>query len=92
MDARIYQKPKSATQSGRARVGQWVLEFEPAERKRHDPVTGWIGSGDTRRQVRLSFPSLEAAIDYAKREGIAYSIHKGSERKLKLQSYADNFR
>ena len=63
--ARIYQRPKNAMQSGRAQTDRWVLEFEPAEAKRPDPLTGWAGSGDTREQVRLSFPTAEAAQAYA---------------------------
>jgi hypothetical protein len=79
-------------QSGRGRAGHWVLEFESADRQRHDPTTGWIGSGDTQQQVKLSFPTLEAAEAYAQREGIAYDIRRGSQRVLKLQAYADNFK
>ena len=60
--ARIFQRPKNAMQSGKARTHTWALEFEPAEPKQPDPLTGWAGSGDTREQVRLSFPSAEAAI------------------------------
>jgi hypothetical protein len=89
--ARIYQQIKNAMQSGRARTGSWVLEYEPAEPKRPDPLTGWAGSGDTRGQIRLTFPTLEAATAYAKREGLTAHVVAGPERKLKLQAYADNF-
>jgi hypothetical protein len=90
--ARIYQRPKNAMQSGRARTDRWVLEFEPAEAKRPDPLTGWAGSGDTREQVCLSFPTVEAAQAYAEREGLAFTVIPAPERTLKLQAYADNFR
>lgn len=90
--ARIFQRPKNAMQSGRARTDGWVLEFEPAEAKQPDPLTGWAGSGDTREQVRLGFPTLEAATAYAVREGLDYHVIAAPERKLKLQAYADNFR
>lgn len=90
--ARIYQRPKNAMQSGRARTDEWVLEFEPAEAKRPDPLTGWAGSGDTREQVRLSFPTVEAAQAYAEREGLAFTVIPAPTRTLKLQAYADNFR
>ncbi|QNQ12120.1 ETC complex I subunit [Sphingomonas alpina] len=90
--ARIFQRPKNAMQSGRARTQAWVLEFEPAEAKRPDPLTGWAGSGDTRDQVRLNFPTLEAATAYAEREGLGFQVVAAPERKLKLQAYADNFR
>jgi hypothetical protein len=92
MAARIYQPSKNAMQSGKARAGQWVLEFESARAKRPDPLTGWSGGAETQEQVRLSFPSLEAAQAYAIREGIDAHVVPPSEAKLKLQSYADNFR
>ncbi|MFA5988934.1 MAG: ETC complex I subunit [Sphingomonas sp.] len=90
--ARIYQRPKNAMQSGRARTQTWLLEFDPAEAKKPDPLTGWAGSGDTRGQLRLSFPTLEAATAYATREGLAYHVVPAPARTLKLQTYADNFR
>ncbi|TPG56143.1 ETC complex I subunit [Sphingomonas glacialis] len=90
--ARIYQRPKNAMSSGRARTTSWVLDFAPAEAKQPDPLTGWAGSGDTRDQVRLSFPTQEAAIAYAEREGLAFTVVPAPTRTLKLQSYADNFR
>jgi hypothetical protein len=89
--ARIYQRIKSSMQSGRRRVGQWTLEFEPAEAKTADPLMGWAGSGDTREQVRLTFPTLDAAKAYATQYGIAATVVTGHDRSLKLQAYADNF-
>ncbi|MEO5865627.1 MAG: ETC complex I subunit [Sphingomonas sp.] len=90
--ARIYQHPKNAMQSGRAQTGRWVLEFASAEAKRPDPLTGWAGSGDTREQIKLGFATREAAIAYAEREGLAFTVVAAPERVLKLQAYADNFR
>ncbi|MFS0738339.1 ETC complex I subunit [Sphingomonas sp. 1P06PA] len=90
--ARIYQLDKSAMQSGRARAGRWVLEHEPAEAKRADPLTGWAGSGDTNGQVRLTFDTLDAARAYAEKAGLTPRIVPAAERVLKIQAYADNFR
>jgi hypothetical protein len=90
--ARIYQRPKNSTQSGRARTDEWVFEFVAAEGQRPDPLTGWAGSGDTRSQVKLHFPTREAAIAYAEREGYTFTLIPAPEPKLKLQAYADNFR
>ena len=92
MSARIYQMPKNALQSGKARTGDWMLEFEPAEAKKPDPMTGWAGSGDTQEQVKLSFPDVDAACAYADRYGIAYHVVKTPPKSLKIQAYADNFR
>lgn len=91
-DARIYQKPKNAMQSGRARTGMWILEFEPRDPQRPDPLMGWAGSADTRRQLALSFPTLEAARKYADSKGLTVSIIPGPQKVLKIQAYADNFR
>jgi hypothetical protein len=90
--ARIFQRPKNAMQSGKARTQGWNLEFEPSEAKHADPLTGWAGSGDTREQVRLSFPSQEAAVAYCEAQGFDYELIAAPERTLKLQAYADNFR
>ena len=89
--ARIYQRAKSSMSSGRARTGQWVLEHEPAERKVADPLTGWAGSGDTNMQVSLTFPTLDAAREYAARNGLEPTIVPVQARTLKLQAYSDNF-
>lgn len=92
MPARIYQRPKNAMQSGKARTADWLLEFEPAEAKRPDPLMGWTGSGDTQQQVVLRFGSEAEAKAYADRYGIEAHVTPTPPRKLKLQSYADNFR
>ncbi len=92
MSAHIYQIPKNAMQSGKARTRLWVLEYDPAEAKKPDPLTGWAGSGDMKQQLRLNFPSLEAAKAYAEREGVAYHVSTPAQKSLKIQAYADNFR
>ena len=90
--ARISELERKTTQSGKANVGQWLLEYERAEPLRPDPLTGWAGSGDTNPQVRLTFDSKEAAIAYAKRHGLDYHLVPAPPVTLKIQAYADNFR
>ena len=92
MAARIYQIQKNALQSGKARTDKWVLEFAPSEAKKADPLTGWAGSGDTQSQVKLTFPSLDAARAYADRYEIGYTFIPTPPKTLKIQAYADNFR
>jgi hypothetical protein len=92
MAARIYQRPKNAMQSGKARTDEWILEFEQSEARHPDPLMGWTGSGDTQAQVVLSFATREAAQAYAARHGIPARVHPTPPRVLKLQAYADNFR
>jgi hypothetical protein len=92
--ARIYMPPKSAMQSGRGRSQGWVLEFEPAEQKRIDPLTGWFGSGDTQAQIRLHFDTREQAIAYAQGKGIPFEVEEPApiRAQIKPKSYSDNFR
>ncbi len=92
MQARIFQRPKNAMQSGRARTDEWVLDFAPAQAKKPDPLMGWAGSGDTQQQVQLKFASLAEAQAYAAKHGIGAVVHPTPPRALKLQAYADNFR
>ena len=93
MQARIYQPSKSAMTSGQGNARGWVLEYVPTEARRIDPLMGWTGSGDTRRQVRLRFETREAAIDYARRNGIAHVIEEAKPRKANVRpmGYAANF-
>ena len=92
MAARIFQMSRAVNQSGQARAGKWVLEFESQAPKRPDPLTGWSGGADTQSQVSINFDSLEDAQRYAEKYGIAYHVVPPAERKIRIQSYADNFR
>ncbi len=53
---------------------------------------GWAGSGDTQRQLRLSFATRDEAIAYAAKNGIEVEVMPTPVRTLKIQAYADNFR
>lgn len=79
-------------QSGKALLDQWILEYAPSEARRPDPLMGWPGSADTQTQVSLKFHSLDEAKAYTEKHGIEATIHATPVRRLKLQSYADNFR
>ena|SRR5947209_6235777 len=72
----IYRPAKSAMTSGRARTKQWVLEFEPQSAPFIEPLMGWTGSADPLAHVRLSFPTREAAVAYAERQGLAYELRE----------------
>ncbi|MEA2998797.1 MAG: hypothetical protein QOH04_2369 [Sphingomonadales bacterium] len=92
MAARIFQRSRNAMQSGKARAEEWVLQFESHRAQLPDPLTGWSGGGDTQSQVTIAFPTLDAARAYATRYDIACHVVPPAEKKLRLQSYADNFR
>jgi hypothetical protein len=90
--ARISEIERKTTQSGKANTGRWQLEFERQQPLQADPLTGWSGSGDTRPQVRMSFPTKDAAIAYCDRHKLAYHVVPAPAVRLKIQAYADNFR
>ena len=92
MAARIFQRLKNAMQSGKARADEWVLQFESHRPHRPDPLTGWSGGADTQSQVSISFDSLDDARRYAEKYNISYHVVPPAERKMRIQSYADNFR
>ena len=89
--ARIIEADRKPTQSGKARTGRWILEFEREVPLRPDPLTGWAGSNDTRTQVRIPFDTKEEAIAYATRNGLEYHLVPAPPATLKIQAYADNF-
>jgi hypothetical protein len=92
MAARILQRSRNAMQSGKARADEWVLQFESQRPHQPDPLTGWSGGADTQSQVTIAFPTLEAAKAYADKYDIPYHLVPPPTRKLRLQSYADNFK
>ena len=92
MVARIYKPAKTAMQSGLAATKKWVLEFQPEQRREVEPLMGWTSSRDMRSQIRMRFSTKEEAIDYAKRNGIAYAVREPKPRKHTTKSYADNFK
>ncbi len=92
MTARIYRPAKTAMQSGKANTLKWLLEFEPAGARSLDRLMGWSGSPDTAQQVRLWFDSCEAAVAFAEQRGLDYQLIEPHEPRLKIRTYADNFR
>ena len=74
MIARIYSPAKTAMQSGNAKTGSWVLEFEREKPRKIEPLMGYTSSSDMNAQIRLEFPTLEAAKAFAEKEGIAYRV------------------
>ena len=93
MHARIYQPARSAMTSGQGNSKTWVLEHAPTEARKIDPLMGWTSSGDMNGQVRLSFSTSEAAIDYARKNGLTYTVEQPKKRKpnVRPRGYAGNF-
>lgn len=91
MTARIYRPAKSAMQSGRAKTEEWILEFEQASPRKIEPLMGYTASADTQTQVKLKFPTADAAIAYCEKHGLAYFVQKPAEPRRRRASYSENF-
>ena len=92
MAARIYRPAKTAMQSGKAKTESWMLEFEPEQPRKVEPLMGYTSSRDMKSQIRLSFETKEEAIAYAQKNGIAYSVQEPQETRRRVVSYSENFR
>jgi len=92
MTARIFSPARTAMQSGQAKTGNWVLEYEPEKPRKIDPLMGYTTSGDMKSQIRLSFDTKEEAVAYAERNAIPYRVEEPKEPKRRQISYSDNFR
>ena len=93
MTARIYRPARNAMQSGTAKTKDWVLEYVSDTAREVDPLMGWTSNEDTQAQVRLRFPTKEAAVDYAKDNGIDAVVTEPQVRKANVRpgGYGDNF-
>jgi len=93
MRARIYQPARTAMSSGTAKTNHWVLEYAPASAREVDPLMGWTSSADTQAQVKLTFETKEAALEYAQENGIEVQVHVPNKRKPNIRpgGYGENF-
>jgi hypothetical protein len=90
--ARIYSPAKTPTQSGKAKPNFWILEFDQVSARRIDPFMGCTSSSDMLSQVKLTFETQQAAIDYAQKNAVDYRVDAPHVSKRKCVSYLDNFK
>lgn len=93
MRARIYCPAKTAMQSGTAKTEHWVLEYAPDSAREIDPLMGWTSSSDTQTQVKMTFETKQAALDYARANNIEADVQEPKQRKHNIRpgGYGDNF-
>jgi len=92
MSARIFSPAKTAMQSGKAKTGLWVLEFDPEMPRKIDPLMGYTTSGDMKSQIRLTFETKEEAVAYAEKNDLAFRVQEPKTASRRQVSYAENFR
>ena len=88
--AKIYIPAKTAMQSGRGKIKDWILEFTTKDPS-INPLMGWETSTDTLEEIILKFPSKEKAIEYAEKNNISYNVIEPKKKEFVIKSYADNF-
>lgn len=93
MRARIYKPARNAMTSGQARTRNWVLEYVADEAREIDPLMGWTSSADTQTQVRVRFATKEAALAYARENGIEAVVTDPHKRGYNIRAggYGENF-
>jgi ETC complex I subunit conserved region len=91
MTARIYKPARTAMQSGSAKTKEWVLDYEPEEPRVVESLMGWTSSGDMKQQLQLRFDSVDEAVAYCERNGIAYQVFPEKKPARRGIAYADNF-
>ena len=91
--AHIHRPCRSPMSSGPGAF-EWRLEFEPRSAPFLDPLMGWTGGRDPLRQVALSFPTLDAALAYAERQGLRTIVHhdvqsRADQRDVAKRAFSD---
>ena len=92
MKKAIIKKPcKTNMQSGLKKTKDWIVEFEFDSTLKKDVLMGWNSSGNTEKQVKLSFINLDDAINWCNNNNFTYRVVEQSIKKIKPKSYASNF-
>ena len=71
----IYRPARSAMTSA-PRPNYWVLEFEPSRPPQVEPLMGYTSSNDPYRSIRLKFPDLESAVEFAEQQDWRYFVRE----------------
>ena len=88
----IYKGSKSPTQSGRYKTLFWYLKFDEEFIYEEDIMTGWKGSMLPKNKTKLKFTTLDSALAYVKNKNYEYEVLDKSATKIKIKSYAENFK
>lgn len=70
----IYRPARSAMTSGKANTRHWKLRFDRRTPPFIEPLMGWTGGDDPLAQVELTFPTRDAAVAYAERQGLTFTV------------------
>ena len=88
----IFRGTRTPTQSGSFKSKFWYLKFDKLVDYEEDTMTGWKGNAVPENTSKLKFSTLESAISYAENKNYSYRILSYSNKKIRIKSYADNFK
>jgi hypothetical protein len=92
MIVKIYKDYKMPTQSGRANINEWILEFMSVDDRFQEQIMGWTGSENMYpNEVKLRFENKKQAITFAKKNKLDFFIKEPIEVKQTIKSYIDNY-
>jgi hypothetical protein len=92
MIVKIYKDYKMPTQSGRANINEWILEFMSVDDRFQEQIMGWTGSENMYpNEVKLRFEDKNQAITFAKKNKLDFFIKEPVEVKQTIKSYLDNY-
>ncbi|MCS6879587.1 MAG: ETC complex I subunit [Geminicoccaceae bacterium] len=89
---RIRPLGRAPTSSAPRLNTRWLLELEPRAPQLPDRLVGWCGGSDPREQLRLIFPTCEAALAWAARYGLEVDLEPHRERRARPRPYAESLR
>lgn len=86
----ISSAARSAMQAGQLHEGVWRIDFDVQSRW-ENPLMGWTSSRDPMQGMVLKFPTRDAAVHFAQRQGWQWQVIQPQAASWKPKSYADNF-
>jgi NADH dehydrogenase (ubiquinone) Fe-S protein 4 len=69
----------------------WRVQFEKVpggDDRWTNPLMGWTSTADPLSNLGLAFPTKEAAVDYSKRNGYAYTVFEPEAAKPAVRKIA----
>jgi len=92
MKSVVIKKPcKTNMQSGYKKTKNWIIEFSFDSSLNRDVLMGWNSSSNTKKQVKLSFDTLDDAKSWCMKNSFNFTIEDQSLKNVKAKNYASNF-
>ena len=89
--ATLYKPCKNVMQSGIGNTKEWVLAFSSYTDEQKSILMGWVSSFHTEEQLKISFPSKEAALLFAESHNVQVDEIIDETPKREKKSYPYNF-